>query len=131
MMGPKVIPTLVVPNCWTENSAERMPIVIEITAVREIPVNFSIPSTADITLMAGVRIPSAVINEKLTMTRAITTRRNHLARLMKSMNLVWGRVSRLATPNSDAFGSTACLMMAYSAKAPPSPLSLMPITIPT
>ena len=58
MMGPKVLPTTLVPNCWKKNN--KMRIAITIGTVGNSGYLIVIPSTAEEILMAGVMNPSAI-----------------------------------------------------------------------
>ena len=65
MTGPKALPMRLVPACWTEKSAVMMIRVMTTTLTWPVPRKRSItsmllrPSTAVVTVTAGVRTPSA------------------------------------------------------------------------
>jgi len=58
MIGPKKRPSGPVPKRWTKKSVERITRVAGTTKVSRLGVTTSRPSTADITEMAGVIMPS-------------------------------------------------------------------------
>ncbi|ABT15397.1 hypothetical protein FR483_n112L [Paramecium bursaria Chlorella virus FR483] len=121
MVGPKITPTLPVPRNWIENKPTRIPMVINITVSWEIPVWNWIPSVADMTLMEGVRMPSAIVREAHVITMPIITLRAHLLFSRKSFVLEGIFSSWVSTPKSDGLDVIARRIMEYKANTPPSP----------